>query len=177
MPEPAVRMNKAVTCMGLQASGLYAEAIRRRLYACIRRSGSPHPAQDELGSIPKMAWTVTVRIHCHHDRGLRFLLAFGREVGRCDARQGVPCGCECVKVKAQRLPFHARLDAHRRQLLPNRQCDSRHPSAMPTLPVPGQCLWGIPSHALARRAAPSCAQKRSAEGDQLSLSLTYCPLS
>ncbi len=55
MPEPAVRMNKAVICMGLQASGLYAEAIRRRLYACIRRSGTPHPAQDELGGVPKVA--------------------------------------------------------------------------------------------------------------------------
>jgi len=47
MPEPAVRMNKAVTCMGLQASGLYSGMLLNGALSALAHT-SHLPMRDAL---------------------------------------------------------------------------------------------------------------------------------
>jgi hypothetical protein len=77
----------------------------------------PHPAQDELGGVPKVTRAITLRVHRGHDCLLGLVLTFGSEMCCGDTSQRLPRGSERIKGKAQRLLFYPCLYTDCRQLL------------------------------------------------------------
>jgi len=72
---------------------------------------------DELGNIAEISRPVAGRPHSRQHRFFRFLLSLGRKLRGGDPSEHLPSGGEVVKIKAESLGFHARIEARILQLL------------------------------------------------------------